>query len=185
MSLRGRRERASAAMSCPAQIRARSDAEMNDSWAAFVEVLTQEADAFAVVNERALRLSAALVENSPENIHAAQRALEEARKQLVGLRSRRRGMQLRGFGNLPLKKVARYAPPAAGSRIVAQMRRLRQCTIQLELVNSNNRALILGAMERLMAIVAVMRRAQMQPLTYKRRGIVPPPDHSMIVSHKA
>lgn len=158
---------------------------MTDSWESFVDALNTECAAFAAVNERALELSDALVQNSPEAIHAAQRGLEDARKQLVAARSRRRGMQHRGFGNLTLKQVARYAPPAIKSQIVKRIRQLTYFAIKLDLVNSNNRALILGAMERLMAIVAVMRRVQMQPLTYKRRGIVAPPDRSMIVSREA
>ncbi len=158
---------------------------MNDSWESFVDALAQECAAFGALNERALEMSVALVQNVPEKIHATQRALEEARKALVAVRSRRRAMQQRGFGNMSLKKVSRYAPPAIASQIVARTRQLTYYTIKLELINSNNRALILGAMERLMAIVAVMRRVQAQPLTYKRRGMVAPPDHSMIVSHKA
>jgi flagellar biosynthesis/type III secretory pathway chaperone len=158
---------------------------MNDSWESFIEVLAQECAAFGAVNEKALEMSVALVQNVPEKIHATQRALEEARKALMVLRSRRRGMQQRGFGNMRLKKVARYAPPPVAAQIMNYVRQLTYYTIKLELVNSNNRALILGAMERLMAIVAVMRRVQSQPLTYKRRGIVPPPERSMIVSHKA
>ena len=157
---------------------------MSDSWESFIEVLAQECAAFGAVNERALEMSIALVQNVPERIQASQKSLEEARKGLVVARSRRRAMQHRGFGNMSLKKVSRYAPPPIASQIIAATRQLRYYTIKLDLVNSNNRALILGAMERLMAVVAVMRRVQMQPLTYKRRGMVAPPDHSMIVSHK-
>lgn len=158
---------------------------MSDSWQSFVDALTNECAAFAAVNERALELSQALVQNLPDSIVACQRALEDSRKQLVTARSRRRGMQHRGFGNLTLKQVARYAPPAISPQITKRIRQLTYFTIRLDLVNSNNRALILGAMERLMAVVAVMRRVQLQPLTYKRRGIVAPPDRSMIVSREA
>lgn len=157
---------------------------MNDSWESFVEALAEECAAFGAVNEKALELSVALVQNVPAQIHAAQRSLEDARKGLVACRARRRGMQQRGFGNIGLSKVAKYAPPVFAQQIATRTRQLRYYTTKLELVNSNNRALILGAMERLMAIVAVMRRVQMQPLTYKRRGIVPPPERSMIVSHQ-
>ena len=157
---------------------------MNDSWQSFVDALAQECAAFGALNERALEMSVALVQNVPEKIHATQRGVEDARKALVAIRSRRRAMQQRGFGNMTLKKVSRYAPPAMAAQIQTRTRQLRYYTIKLELINSNNRALILGAMERLMAIVAVMRRVQMQPLTYKRRGVVTPPDNSMIVSHK-
>jgi hypothetical protein len=157
---------------------------MNDTWESFIETLAAECAAFGAVNERALELSVALVQNVPERIHASQRALEDARKSLVSARARRRAMQQRGFGNLNLKKVGKYAPPGIAMQISAAIRQLRYYTVKLELINSNNRALILGAMERLMAVVAVMRRVQMQPLTYKRRGMVPPPDRSMIVSHQ-
>lgn len=158
---------------------------MTDSWQSFVEVLATECAAFAAVNDRASELSQALVENSADKIQASQRSLEDARKALVAARSRRRGMQHRGFGALTLKQVARYAPPAIAPQIHNRVRELTYYAIKLDLVNSNNRALILGAMERLMAIVAVMRRVQMQPLTYKRRGVVAPPDRSMIVSREA
>lgn len=157
---------------------------MNDSWESFIDALTEECAAFGAVNEKALEMSVALVQNVPERIHATQRSLEDARKGFVAARARRRAMQQRGFGSLGLQKVAKYAPPASAQQIVARTRQLRYFTTKLELINSNNRALILGAMERLMAIVAVMRRVQMQPLTYKRRGIVPPPERSMIVSHQ-
>jgi len=157
---------------------------MSDSWESFIEILGRECAAFGAVNEKALEMSVALVQNVPERIHETQRALESARKGLVSARSQRRAMQQRGFGNMSLKKVCRFAPPPAAAQISARMRQLTYYTIKLDLINSNNRALILGAMERLMAIVAVMRRVQMQPLTYKRRGMVPPPDRSMIVSHQ-
>jgi hypothetical protein len=158
---------------------------MSDSWESFVEALAQECAAFGAVNEKALEMSVALVQNVPERIHASQRTLEEARKALGSARGRRRAMQQRGFGNLSLKKVSRYAPPPIAAQILAGSKQLQYYTIKLGLINSNNRALILGAMERLMAIVAVIRRVQMQPLTYKRRGIVAPPDRSMLVSHNA
>jgi len=157
---------------------------MSDSWESFVEVLAQECAAFGAVNERALEMSVALVQNVPERIHATQRALEEARKALGAIRGRRRAMQSRGFGDMSLKKISRYAPAPVASQILAGSKQLQYYTIKLDLINSNNRALILGAMERLMAIVAVIRRVQMQPLTYKRRGIVAPPDRSMIMSHQ-
>ncbi len=157
---------------------------MNDSWESFIEALGRECAAFGVVNEKALEMSVALVQNVPERIHETQRALEAARKALVSARAQRRAMQQRGFGNLSLKKVSKFAPPAIAAQLSTRMRQLSYYTIKLDLINSNNRALILGAMERLMAVVAVMRRVQMQPLTYKRRGMVPPPDRSMIVSHQ-
>jgi len=157
---------------------------VSDSWESFIDVLTQECAAFGALNERALELSVALVQNVPDKIHSTRRAVEDARKGLVAVRSRRRAMQQRGFGNMTLKKVSCYAPPRIATQIQARIRQLTYYTIKLDLVNSNNKALILGAMERLMAIVAVIRRVQAQPLTYKRRGIVAPPDHSMIVSHK-
>ena len=158
---------------------------MSDSWESFLEMLAAECDLFKAVNERALALSLALVENSPAKIHAAQATLEEARKALVVTKSRRRAMQQRGFGTMPLTRVCAYAPRAVANQLARRTRELKYYTTALELVNSNNRALILGAMERLMAIVGVMRRFQAQPLTYKRRGIVPPLDNSMLMSEKA
>ena len=58
--------------------------------------------------------------------------------------------------------------------------------IALQLTVSNNKALILAGMERLARTVAVMQRAGTeQPGTYKRRGTVPPPSGSVIVSRRA
>lgn len=156
---------------------------MNDSWETFIEVLGRECAAFGAVNEKALEMSVALVQNVPVRIHETQRALDAARRGLVSARAQRRAMQQRGFGNMSLKKVTKFAPPAVAAQLSMRMRQLQYYTIKLDLINSNNRALILGAMERLMAIVGVMRRVQMHPMTYKRRGMVPPPDRSMIVSH--
>ena len=158
---------------------------MNDTWDAFLGMLTDECALFNALNERAIGLSSALVENVPEKIHAAQAQVEAARKALGIAKSRRRAMQQRGFGNMPLANVCRYAPRGVGSQIKLRSKELTYHTTALELINSNNRALILGSMERLMGVLNVMRRAQAQPLTYKRRGIMPLPERSMLMSHDA
>ncbi|MBV8602951.1 MAG: hypothetical protein JO359_15415 [Candidatus Eremiobacteraeota bacterium] len=158
---------------------------MSDSWQSFLDTLSEECRLFNALNEKALALSNALVANVPEVILAAQTELEQARKAMVAMKSRRRAMQQRGFGNMPLASVCQFAPPQIADGLKRRAKELVYHTTALELINSNNRALILGAMERLMAILGVMRRAQGAPLTYKRRGIMPLPDRSMIMSHNA
>ena len=158
---------------------------MNDSWETFLASMTAECAAFARLNEKALELSQALVENVPDKIMATQKDLESARKDYVAVAQRRRSMQQRGFGKTPLRAICGHAPPHLAGRIFRRASELTHRTISLEIINSNNRALILGQMERLMSVVAVLRRAQAQPLTYKRRGIMPPVEGSMLMSQRA
>jgi len=158
---------------------------MNDSWESFLASMTAECAAFARLNEKALDLSQALVENAPDKIMSAQQTLESARKEYLAVAQRRRSMQTRGFGKMSLRQVAQHAPPHLMHRIFRRTSELNHRTVSLEIINNNNRALILGQMERLMNIVAVLRRAQSAPLTYKRRGIMPPVEGSMLMSQKA
>jgi hypothetical protein len=56
----------------------------------------------------------------------------------------------------------------------------------LQLTVANNRALIVAGLERLARTVAVLQRAGTEQTgTYKRRGVVPPPDGSVFVSRRA
>ena len=56
----------------------------------------------------------------------------------------------------------------------------------LSITNGNNKALILGGMDRLVKIVNVMQKASTEQTgTYKRRGTVPVTDGSVLVSRRA
>ncbi|MBV8152534.1 MAG: hypothetical protein JO101_10700 [Candidatus Eremiobacteraeota bacterium] len=158
---------------------------MNDSWESFRDVLREECTTFRALNEKAIALSTALVENGTEKIRRAQDAIEVARKNFVAASMRRRSMQKRGFGDLALRSVAGYAPPQLRSEIGHRAAELTYLATSLEIVNSNNRALILSGMERLMNVVSVLQRAQAKPLPYKRRGVIPPLNGSVIMSKQA
>ena len=147
---------------------------MSDSWESFRDALREECSTFRALNEQAIALSGALVQNQVDPIRRAQDGLERARKAHVAASVRRRAMQQRGFGELSLRDVVTYAPPHLAEEFAHRSAELVYHGTSLEIVNSNNRALILGGMERLMKIVSVMQRAQAKPLPYKRRGIVPP-----------
>jgi hypothetical protein len=57
---------------------------------------------------------------------------------------------------------------------------------ELRLTVSNNKSLILAGLERLARTVAVLQRAGTEQTgTYRRRGVVPPPEGSVIVSRRA
>lgn len=158
---------------------------MSDSWNVFLDVLREECAAFANLNAKAVALSGALVENSATGITQAQEALDAARKAFVGVFGRRRGMQQRGFGGISLRAVCSYAPPHLSAELTQRAAELVYHATSLEIINSNNQALVLGGMERLIKTVAVIQRSQASPLTYKRRGIVPPAESSLIMSKKA
>jgi hypothetical protein len=68
----------------------------------------------------------------------------------------------------------------------ATMHELGTHGIALRLTVSNNKSLILAGMDRLARTVAVLQRAGTEQTgTYRRRGVVPPPDGSVIVSRRA
>jgi hypothetical protein len=111
----------------------------------------------------------------------------EARRLLHGTAyAERVAMQRRGFGALTLQQVCAYAPPALRRGLHASAHEIGVRTIGLQITVQNNRALILAGMERLARTVAVLQRAGTEQTgTYRRRGVVPPPDGSVIVSRKA
>ena len=158
---------------------------MSDSWNVFLGVLREECAAFANLNAKAIAFSNALVENASEGITRAQEDVDAARTAYVAVFGRRRGMQQRGFGGISLRSVCAYAPPHLSGELTQRAAEIVYHATSLQIINSNNKALVLGGMERLIKTVAVIQRAQASPLTYKRRGIVPPAESSLIMSKKA
>ena len=158
---------------------------MNDSWDSFANALGDEAAQLGRVNEAALKLTQALVENDADSIVAAERVLDDVRKSYVSAAGRRRGMQARGFGNLTLRQVCAYAPRQLMPTLNQRLVELTTGAISLGITTNNNKAIIASGMERLMKVTSVLQKAASDaPGTYKRRGYVPPPSNSVLVSSR-
>ncbi|HEY0393640.1 MAG TPA: hypothetical protein VGD01_04015 [Candidatus Elarobacter sp.] len=155
-------------------------------WQRFAELLGEENRSLGALEDAALRLTDALVRNDPDAIDAAERRVE-ARRVLHGTAyAQRVAMQRRGFGTLTLPQVCAYAPPALRRAMYAAVHELETRGVALRLTVANNKALILAGMERLARTVAVLQRAGTEQTgTYRRRGVVPPPDGSVLVSRRA
>ena len=151
-----------------------------------MRLLEDERRSLAALGDAALVLTEALVRNDPDAIENAQR-LVDARRMLHGTAyAQRIAMQRRGFGTLTLRQVCAYAPPALRRTMAGAIRDIETRGLALQLTVSNNKALILAGMERLARTVAVLQRASTEQTgTYRRRGIVPPPEGSVIVSRRA
>ena len=156
---------------------------MTDSWETFIAALADESALLAQMNAAAVKLTDALVQSEPDGIASAERALESARKVYVTAAGRRRGMQTRGFGTLTLRQVCAYAPRPLAAQIGQRLVELTTGSISLGITVNNNKALIASGMERLMKVTSVLQKAASDaPGTYKRRGFVPPPSNSVLVS---
>ncbi len=155
-------------------------------WQQFVALLDEERRTLADLSDSALVLTEALVRNDPDAIENAQR-LVDARRVLHGTSyAQRIAMQQRGFGALTLRQVCAYAPPALRRSMHGTVHDIETRGLALQLTVSNNKALIVAGMERLARTVAVLQRAATEQTgTYRRRGIVPPPEGSVIVSRRA
>ena len=155
-------------------------------WQRFAELLEAESRLLGDLGNAALRLTDALVANQPDAIDAAERRVEAQLVLHGGAYAARVSMQHRGFGTLTLPQVCAYAPPGLRRALHGYAHEISIRGIALRLTVSNNKALILAGMERLARTVAVLQRAGTeQPGTYKRRGTVPPPNGSVIVSRRA
>jgi GNAT superfamily N-acetyltransferase len=155
-------------------------------WQKFDELLSEEARLLVELVGAALGLTDALVANDPAAIEKCERRLEAQRVLHGTAFAQRVAMQRRGFGTLTLQQVCAYAPAALRRRLQALVHEIGTRTIELQLTVSNNKALILAGMERLAKTVQVLQRAGTEQTgTYKRRGVVPPPDGSVIVSRRA
>lgn len=155
-------------------------------WRMFSELLAEENRLLADVQSAALALTDALVKNDPAEIEATERQLE-ARRVLHGtVYARRIAMQKRGFGDQTLQQVCAYAPRGLRAHLFATTHEILTRGIGLKLTIDNNRALILAGLDRLAKTVAVLQRAGTEdPRTYRRRGTIPPPTGSVIVSRRA
>ena len=155
-------------------------------WQTFVALVAAESVALGQLGDAALRMTDALVANDPEAIENAERHVEAQAVLHASAYQQRTAMQKRGFGQLTLAQVAAYAPPALRPVIDGYAHEIGIRGIALKLTVANNKSLILAGMDRLARTVAVIQRAGTeQPGTYKRRGTVPAPDGSVIVSRRA
>ena len=155
-------------------------------WQRFADLLAEENRTLGDLGEAALNLTDALVANDPDGIDAAERRVEGRRVLHGTAYAQRIAMQQRGFGERTLADVCSYAPPAQRRAMEGAMHELTTRGIALRLTVSNNKSLILAGMDRLARTVAVLQRAGTEQTgTYRRRGIVPPPDGSVIMSRRA
>jgi hypothetical protein len=155
-------------------------------WARFSELLAEECHLLGALGDAALGLTDALVVNDPDAIDHAERRVEAQRVLHGTAHAQRIAMQQRGFGKLTLAQVCAYAPPALRRPMHGTMHELGTRGIALRLTVSNNKSLILAGMDRLARTVAVLQRAGTEQTgTYRRQGVVPPPDGSVIVSRRA
>lgn len=158
---------------------------MSDSWDAFASALQDESALLARVADAAQRLTKALVENDVDRIASIEREIDTARKAYQSASGKRRGMQVRGFGALTLRQVCAYAPRPLWASLNQRLSELTATSISLGITTNNNKALILGGMDRLMKVTAALQKAHSDgPGTYKRRGHVAPPSNSVLVSSK-
>ncbi|HTU70602.1 MAG TPA: hypothetical protein VMF11_09810 [Candidatus Baltobacteraceae bacterium] len=159
---------------------------MSDSWDAFAAALREESALLKRTHEASLALTKALVKSDALEILESEHALDSARRAYHSASGKRRGMQIRGFGSLTLRQVCGYAPRALWPTLNQRLVELTTTSIGLRITNANNKALIQSGMQRLVKITAALQRAANDtPGTYKRRGYVPPPTNSVLVSSKA
>ncbi|GAC1410529.1 MAG: hypothetical protein NVSMB64_19720 [Candidatus Velthaea sp.] len=156
------------------------------SWDAFAGALADESRLLGELAAAALAMTGALVSGSPADVDRTERRLEGQRVLYSHAHSARMSMQQRGFGELTLQEVCAYAPGPLRRAVYSALHDLTTIGISLQLTVSNNKALILAGMERLTKTVELLQQMTTeQPGTYKRRGIVPPSNGSVIVSRKA
>jgi hypothetical protein len=155
-------------------------------WQRFADLLFEESRLMAELGDAALALTEALVANVPARILAAERQLESKRVLHGMAYAQRLALQKRGFGQLSLRQVCAYAPPSLRRKLYSAVHALTTRGIGLRLTVQNNKALILAGMDRLARTVQVLQRASTEQTgTYRRRGIVPPPTGSVLVSRRA
>ena len=155
-------------------------------WQQFAELLDEENRRLGELAQAALAMTDALVGTDPDAVEKTERRLEAYRVLHGTAFAQRVAMQRRGFGTLTLQQVCAYAPPALRRGLHATVHEIGTRGIELRLTVSNNKALILAGMERLAKTVRVLQRAGTEQTgTYTRRGVVPPPDGSVIVSRRA
>jgi len=157
-----------------------------DSWETFVALIGSEAQMLDTLQRTALVLTDALAANDPTVIDKAQREVEAARIRHMQAAAQRRSMQQRGFGTMTLTQVAAYAPPPMSQYIRHYVAQMTYSFTALGITNNNNKALIVGGMDRLVKIVSVIQRTSTEQTgTYKRRGTTKIAEGSVLVSRRA
>ena len=155
-------------------------------WQQFAKLVGDENRRLAELNVVALALTDALVQNDPAAIEAAERRVEAHRVLHGTAYAQRIAMQRAGFGQLTLDQVCAYAPGSLRRWLYGTVHQLGTRATELRLTVSNNKSLIVAGLERLARTVAVLQKAGTEQTgTYRRRGTVPPPDGSVIVSRRA
>ena len=158
---------------------------MSDSWDAFAQALLDESTSIFRLNEAARKLTDALVDNNTAKIDEAERALDACRLEHQKLVATRRGMQVRGFGTMSLRDVCGYAPRHMAYQFNQRLSEITYGTTSLGITNNNNKALILGGMQRLINVTNLLQRSATENTgTYKRRGYATAPNASVLVSSK-
>jgi hypothetical protein len=158
----------------------------SDSWEAFVGALTDETQALALLKELAGEMTRILIGGEPTAISVVERKLDGQRIAYARTSSVRRGMQARGFGQMTLRQVCAYAPRPIAAQMGQRLAELSILSLGVGLTVANNKALIESGMERLIKVTGALQKANSDdPGTYRRRGFVPPPRNSVLVSSSA
>lgn len=158
----------------------------SDSWDVFVEALRHEAELLAKLETSSLELTSALVERDIARIESVNARLERDWMAHQSASRKRQGMQRRGFGAMNLRQVVAYAPRPLAMRARGYCSELTYRAISLGITTQNNKQLLISGMDRLLKVVMLLQRASAeQPRTYRRRGLIAPPDNSVLVSSKA
>jgi hypothetical protein len=157
--------------------------DANESWETFAAVLSDEAASLLQVNAAAVYLTQVLVDGSPEAILEADNRVNAARLRHQNASTKRRSMQLRGFGSMPLQQVCGYAPRSMSPRFNQLLAQLSWGSISLGITVANNKSLIVAGLERLVQITSKMQQSASERTgVYKRRGYVAAPGASVLVS---
>jgi hypothetical protein len=159
---------------------------MSASWDGFRALLAEEARLLGELGTAALVMTNALVTRDLDAINAAERRLEGQRIMHQNAQRRRLQMQRTGFGELTLEQVCAYAPGPMRRVFLNLSRDLTIKGISLAITVNNNKALLIAGMDRLQKTVQAIHDSMTESTgTYKRRGTVPRPQGSVIVSRKA
>lgn len=157
---------------------------MNDSWNIFAGMLQEESTALQRLNSAAVLLTQILVDGSPEAILQADSQLNVARVAHQEASSKRRGMQVRGFGSMTLQQVCGYAPRHMAAELNQRMAELTYGSISLGITIANNKSLIMSGLERLVKVTSKLQESMTERTgVYKRRGYVAPVGTSVLVSN--
>ena len=159
---------------------------MSASWEGFRALLQEETRLLGELNNMALTMTDALVQRDIEKLNITERRLEGQRILHEQARRKRVEMQRAGFGELTLEQVCTYAPAPMRRGFLQLSRELTIRGISLAMTLHNNKTLIIAGMDRLQKTVQLIHDAMVESTgTYKRRGNVPKPSGSVIVSRKA